>query len=301
MREPGDRQPTIDALRRGAQFALHEARGRAGRFKVRLADTPPAMTPNRCTAAWIGSSLALMQKGEWDSAAMNVAAFDTHPWESASTLHLTPGCLRQGEAAARWAKRGKAERIYVVQDEDELPSKTIADGFVREAVLAGLNVVQVEGFSETRLVPHILAAKADFVFFSGEEAPYGTTRKLFSALREQGFQGTLAAGDADPGVSFLATRPSIVEGTYLVSPFAPAPPDVAARMGFVPGPHVTAGYFAMKAVLDSLDLANSIDPNVLWRGTPRLPYFDAERRAAQRPCALYVARNGLFEFVEELK
>ena len=85
-----------------------------------------------------------------------------------------------------------------------------------------------------------------------------------------------------------------------MSPFAPAPKEVADRMGFIPGPHVTTGYFAMKAILDAIDQANSVDEADLHRAAEKLPYFDAQGRAALRPCALYVARNGLFEFVETL-
>ena len=71
-------------------------------------------------------------------------------------------------------------------------------------------------------------------------------------------------------------------------------------MGSTPGPHVTAGYYAMKAALEAIDLANSAEPDELRRAATRLPYFDARGRAALRKCALYVARNGRFEFVELL-
>src|SRR5262245_41422601 len=100
----------------------------------------------------------------------------------------------------------------------------------------------------------------------------------------------LAMAEPDPEVSFLATRPDLVDGTYLVSPFAPAPPELAKAIGTTPGPHVTAGYFAMKAALEAIDRANSIDPEELRRAAAKLPYFDAQGREALRKCALYRAK-----------
>jgi hypothetical protein len=149
-------------------------------------------------------------------------------------------------------------------------------------------------------VDAVLAAKPDLVFYAGEDAPYRTTFKLFSQLRQKGFGGPLLTADADPETSFLATRPDLVDGTYLVSPFAPAPPELSAAMGTVPGPHVTAGYYAMKAALEAIDRANSVEPADLRRAAAQLPYFDAKGGAALRKCALYGARAGRYEFVELL-
>src|SRR6185503_12297679 len=126
---------------------------------------------------------------------------------------------------------------------------------------------------KAELIKLILASRPDLVFYSGEESPYSETHRFFSALRAFGYAGTLLTGEADPEVSFLATRPDLVEGTYLVSPFAPAPPELAAAMKSTPGPHVTAGYFAMKAALEAIDRANSIEPAELRRAAARLPYF----------------------------
>ena len=39
----------------------------------------------------------------------------------------------------------------------------------------------------------------------------------------------------------------------------------------------------------------------LTRAAAKLPYFDAQGCAALRKCALYVARNGSFEFVDLLE
>jgi hypothetical protein len=50
----------------------------------------------------------------------------------------------------------------------------------------------------------------------------------------------------------------------------------------------------MKAVLDVLEQADSLNEAELRSAATRVPNFE-------RPCAVYVARNNLFHFVEELK
>jgi len=47
-------------------------------------------------------------------------------------------------------------------------------------------------------------------------------------------------------------------------------------------------------VLETIDRANSLSEEALHRAAAILP-------SARRPCALYVAKNGVFEFVELLE
>ncbi len=72
-------------------------------------------------------------------------------------------------------------------------------------------------------------------------------------------------------------------------------------MGVRPGPHVTCGYFSMRAVLDLMERADSLKPTDLRRAAVTSPYFYRPDYAGLRPCALYVARNGRFEFVQNLE
>lgn len=292
------RDPTDKAMARGGEFALQEAEGRAGRFSVALVQAPLAGSASG--DVWIGTSGALLQQGDVQPHPFFISVVDTHPLDAAGRFRISPGCDQQGSSAARWARKSGLSRVFLLRDSPSLRSKAIAAGFETAAGALGITV---EGPAEAapENVDRILASKADLVFYSGEEAPYGTTAKIFAALREKGFSGRMVAAEADPEVSFLATRPGLVDGTYLVSPFAPAPPELAARMGFVPGPHVTAGYFAMKAMLDAIDRASSIGEDALHRAAASLPYFDDQGRAALRRCALYVARDGRFEFVELLE
>jgi ABC-type branched-subunit amino acid transport system substrate-binding protein len=295
--------PTGQAMARGAQFALEEATHRAGRFRIELLDHPPSEQDEASpVAAWFGTSQAVLSMGDVQPAPFCVSAFDTHPLEPTGCFRISPGCERQGQVAAAWVKESGAARIFLIQEAGSRRSETIAAAFASRIRELGLPVAgRIYSSPKPEILDLILAAQPDLVFYSGEEAPYSTSQRLFSGLRAKGYAGTLIMGEADPEVSFLATRPELVDGTYLVSPFAPAPPELAARMGTTPGPHVTAGYFAMKAVLDAIDRANSIDAADLRRSAARLPYFDQEGRAALRPCALYVARGGKFEYVETLK
>ena len=291
---PSDRGPTRGAIEKGARFALQEAGHRAGKYRLILQEQEPGAiyTMPVNVAAWVGTGDAILSRGHREGGPFAVSVFDSHPAEPQDWYPITPGWSQQGASAARWAKKSGALRILLLIDPASFRSKAIAAAFQKAAVAEGLTISEVAD-AGVENVDRLLAGKPDLVFFSGEEAPYGTTTKVFTALREKGFAGKMVAGEADPEVSFLATRPTLLDGTYLVSPFAPAPPELSARMGFVPGPHVTAGYFAMKAVLDTIDRANSIEEAALHRAA-------AAVTSVRRPCALYVARNGVFEFVETL-
>lgn len=286
VQSPSDRGPTGKAILRGAGFALEETGRRAGRYRVSLHEREPVTQSSLpdTVVAWIGTSEALLSRGHQQGRPFQVSVFDTHPAD--------PCWERQGACAARWAKKIGRARATLLHDSESLTSRAIGAAFETAARAQG---VQVEGPLDATLenIDRILASKPDLIFYSGEEAPYVTATKIFAALREKGFAGRLATGEADPEVSYLATRTGPVDGTYLVSPFAPASPDLAARMGFVPGPHVTAGYDAMKRVLDTIDRADSVAEDDLHRVAAALQ--------TTRPCALYVAKNGVYEFVELLE
>ena len=298
--------PTSRALLRGATRALDEAGSRAGKFKVILINhaspSPDAPDP---IDVWFGTSEAILDLGDQQRWPLLISAFETHPRELSRAFQITPTFERQGQAAAAWAVRKGATRVFVIYEDQNPRSAAIGMAFWTAAKASGLEAqgcaLGTPPNSSISRVDDIVAIKPDLIFFAGESAPYGRTFELFSMLRKEGFNGPLIAGEADPEVSFLATRPDLAEGTYLVSPFAPAPPELATRMGFVPGPHVTAGYYAMKAALEAIDHANSMEPEDLRRAAAKLPYFDAQGKAALRKCALYVARNGRFEFVELLE
>ena len=291
--DPNGPYPTRQALERGASFALEQAGHRAGKYRLTISAIFPGLSDlSSPVAAWVGPGEALLSRGHLQGRPFSVSIFDTHPTEPQDWYPVTPGWSQQGAAAARWARKTGASRVFLIRDAGSLRSKAIAAAFEKAAAAQGLAMT---GAADATMenVGRILISEADLVFFSGEEAPYALTTRLFKALREKGFSGSLVSGEADPQVSFLATRPDLLEGTYLVSPFAPAPPELAARMKSVPGPHMTAGYVAMKAVLEAIDHANSIKEEDLHRAW-------AARTFPLRPCALYVARNGLFEFVEPL-
>lgn len=307
LRTKNARGPTSNAIWRGAQYALGEAGGRAGRFRVRLEENEPGRYQNPRIAAWIGISEGLQVQSQNQPDLFMVSALETNPPELANCYRTIPGSEQLGRAAATWAKRSKAGRVFLLRDVASRKSEEIARAFQSQARNLGLIVEGPEDPSAVKvgLIERILAARVDLVLYSGEEAPYSTCTEIFSGLRQKAFSGLLATSEADPEVSCLAVRSRWVEGSYLISPFAPAPPEFArgygSRMGTPPGPHVIAGYFAMKAALEAIDLANSIDPDDLRRTAARLPYFDATGAAALRPVALYIVRDGVFVFVETLK
>jgi ABC-type branched-subunit amino acid transport system substrate-binding protein len=148
------------------------------------------------------------------------------------------------------------------------------------------------------LLDRVLREKPDLVFYAGEAAPYGRAFELFEGLRKRGYAGRLAMGDADPEVSFLAVPARVVEGTLLISAIGPPSPEFAAAYepatGRRAGPHAWPGYLLMKAVLAGIDRAGSC------HGDKLRPAF-AKDPSKPRPCALYVARSGKFEFLQDLR
>jgi len=286
--------PTGDAVLRGALAALKETSDRAGRYRIEYMDHMPSdHDVTDVVAAYLGTADTLVLRPS-EPVPFAVSLFALNPVEPVHCLQIGPGFERQGKAAAAWAKKAGVQRVVLLIDLPHPRSEAIAEAFRSAGRALGLAVDEPIQALPDR-IDQIVGSKPDLVFYAGEEAPYGTTSKIFSALREKGYAGKLATADADPEVSLLATRPELVEGSYLVSPFAPAPPEVAARVTAGTGPHVTAGYLAMKAVLETIDRADSVDPVELRRAASTMPSFDA-----LRPCALYVAGKGRFEFVETL-
>jgi hypothetical protein len=287
--------PTSKAFWFGAEIALSEATNRAGKYRVELIDLPPGRYGEvSVVAGWIGTSEALLYQGQQQSPPFYVSLLDTHPHDPKGVFSVTPGCRQQGKAAAAWAKKSGAARVVLLLERQCLRSRAIGESFA-----ASIPIVGEPLEAHVDEVDRILASKPDLVFFAGEAAAYSTAFKVFTALRAKGYAGPLLMGEADPEVSYLATRPDLVEGTYLVTPFAPLP-ELEAALGRPLGPHVIAGYLGMRAALRAIDRADSLVAEKLIRAAAELPDFDATG-ASTRPCALYVARGGKFEFVEELK
>jgi len=284
--------PTQKAMSRGAAAALEERGGRAGRFRVRLEEADPDTPVPGKVISLIGTSEGMMFKNDFH-APLKMAAFDVDPYRDLGAYSLSVTLPQLGDLGAAWAKKSNAARVLLVREKDSPHSHFIAERFIKEARRLGLTLIADLSAADPGLTEQVLSSRPDLVFFSGERAPYGTARQIFAPLREKGFAGSLVMAEADPEISFLATRPDLVEGCYLITPFAPAPADVAGRLGTT-GPHVTAGYFTMKAVLDVLEQADSLNEAELRSAATRVPNFE-------RPCAVYVARNNLFHFVEELK
>ncbi len=296
----GTRPPTDEAIWRGANFAVHEAGDRAGRFKVRLVRGPILTSPDIHVVAYVTTSEPVS-----NFPAPDFVALDPEP-PLRFSFYAAPGLTRQARAAVDWVRRSNLGRVILVRDAPTC-SLEIAHAFesaARDRTLAVEGPFAL-GAGRSGVIARILESRPDLVFYSGEEAPYATGYEIFSELREKGFTGKLLMADADPGVSFLVAPDRLVEGTLLVSPFAPPPKEFAdgyrAWSGLRAGTHAYYGYFAMKAAMEALSRADSLDLDLIKRAGTQLPYFDAQGATTVHSCALYVARNGHFEFVELLK
>jgi hypothetical protein len=298
FRSATGRDPSNDAMFSGAQFALEEAGGRAGRFRMQLADfkTPYSKLP----MIWIGTSEALLEQGEVRPERFKISALETHPEAVDFQDRILTGCYDQGIAAGRWMFECHFMRPLLLADRVSERGKRIADG-----CMVMFNGIHAEWLNppgtpaqQDELVQRALIYKPDLIFFAGEDAPYGASEALFTKLRTQGYTGLLAMADADPEVSFLAVPARLPEGTRLISPIGPPSKEFAAKYepatGRHAGPHGWVGYLAAKRALKVIERSRNaveVDFSLSAWELGRVPH----------PCVLYIVRNGKFEFVQDLK
>lgn len=288
------RDPSNDAMFSGAQFALQEAGGRAGRFKLEFADfkTPYSKLP----MVWIGTSEALAESGDTQPERFRISLIGTHPQNVRGELRILADYDDQGRAAAEWAKSKGFSSVFILLDTGDTKGGGIGDVFRLGFPTSPINHIDPNQWRDE--VERILLYAPDLLFYSGEEAPYGVAEPLFKHLRAKGLAGTILMGEKDPEVSFLALPCRVPEGTMLISPIGPPSKEFAAAYepatGRHAGPHGWVGYQAMKAALDVLDRAESARPEEFQSIADRLA-------PARRPCFLYTARKGTWEFVQELK
>jgi hypothetical protein len=298
FRADAGRDPSNDALYSGAAFALEEAGGKAGGFHVVLVEPKPTDAP--LPGVWIGTSEALQQHGDHQPRPFLVSLLETLPRPVAGQLQILPGCAEVGRAAAAWSVSSGARRIFLLRERGSARSTRIAEAFEAAGKVAAQESLEATlgATGRRELVTRIMAAAPDLVFYSGEDAPYGTSEALFTELRTRGYAGTLIMADGDPEVSFLAVPSRVPDGTLLLSPIGPPSASFAAR--YEPatkrhaGPHGWIGYLGMKAALEVIDRTGSTQIKDLRSTAARLP-------ADAAPCALYVARDGKFVFLQNLK
>jgi hypothetical protein len=290
------RDPSNDAMFSGAQFALEEAGGRAGRFRVQFADFKTAYS--KLPMVWIGTREALAEPGDVHSPRLCISLMDGLPHDDDGELRILATYEDQGRAAAEWAKSKGYSHVYLVQDVGGTKGGGIGELFQQAFPTSPGGAIDVGGPPDQwrELVDRILLYNPALLFYAGEEAPYSTAEPMFKTLREKGFAGTILMGEKEPEVSFLALPCRVPEGTLLISPIGPPSKEFAAKYepatGRHAGPHGWVGYQAMKAALDVIDRAESAVEfqSILDRLGP-----------IRRPCHLYRARNGRWEFEQEVK
>src|SRR5262245_60659368 len=164
--------PTHQAIWRGAEVALAESTGRAGRYRVKMGEVFRTGPDGTEVAARIGTSEALLAQGLLLEPPFFVSVVDTHPHDPKGCFRVTPGCSRQGQAAAAWAKKSGASRPALLVERTSLRSRAIAAAFKAS--------IPVAGEADVEDADRLLELKPDLIFFSGEEAPYSTAFKVFS-------------------------------------------------------------------------------------------------------------------------
>jgi ABC-type branched-subunit amino acid transport system substrate-binding protein len=279
------RAPSSASMISGARFAVEEAGSKAGGYKINF--IVPAGIEDPKFQISISASGSHVVEGRIQGS------------KESALICVLPGLEDQGRSAAAWARTTGSRKIVLLCDNATPSSLAILQGFTSGAGKTGFTF---EGPIDTAidrdiLLDRVMSANPDLLFYTGEAAPYSTANFIFDALRKKGYAGRLAMGDADPEVSYLAVSHHVVDGTYLISSIGP--PSKGFSAAYEPatnrraGPHAWPAYLTMKAILEIIDQAGSNRvENLRWaaalHGTPR------------SPCALYVSREGKFEFVHDL-
>lgn len=290
----GERDPSSDAMLSGLRFALDEVGGKAGPCRIELLET--SQQPGRQGTVFISvcDPFLIEARVQEPDFGVPIKRGGTGP----EPIRVLPTLRELGEAAAAWVLASGATRTVLLCDEKNRFSQDIADGYDERSrpVPARLDTMGEEG--TPALLDRVLLEKPDLVFYAGEAAPFGRAFELFEGLRKRGYAGRLVMGDADPEVSYLAVPARVVEGTILISPIGPPSAEFAAAYepatGRHAGPHAWPGYLMMKALLAGIDRTGSCHWDKLRAAFEKDP-------PKPRPCALYVARDGKFAFLQDLK
>lgn len=322
--------PYETQARIGIDLALPERGSRAGRFKIQTADVEGGLLASHFYSGTFRDFRAGPDRLKIEIAA--VIDMNLDPWvldalagggiptlsvEATHSLPVIDGEERRGSrifrvvpwadllgaAAARWAKRSGAKRVFLLEETFDERSSAVADAFRRHAAVQGLDRVGEVRFHQPydALPDEVMEARPDAVFMAGEPRPHLKAREIFTSLRERGYTGEIIFADADPATSLVVLAPvPFPETCRLVSLLAPAPADFTARFGYTP-PGAWYGYVAAKAALDAIEKAESKDWRAIRRALSSLPAFDANGNAASPVLAGYTLKDGAWVFTETLK
>jgi branched-chain amino acid transport system substrate-binding protein len=161
--------------------------------------------------------------------------------------------------------------VYVVHNNSE-SGKGNAEFFKREAQTQGINVVGFEGTEEKSnfdaILNHILAAKAESIFFGGE---FERPAELFKQARQKGFKGMcLSDGGFDSSDAVRIGGFSLLggAGTFYSTVAGPAKgypdantflADFKNKFGKVPQPYAAQAYDSVAVLLKGIE--NAIKSN----------------------------------------
>jgi hypothetical protein len=220
----------------------------------------------------------------------------TVPSIDPNRLEVSPTLDSLGAQTARWVGGKGLIRVFIPKYLGF--GRGFDVGFHRQEGPAGLVCFSDRSEPQGRsLVDWVLASSPDLVILASN-AP-----DIIEVLRERGFQGRFLL--IDPSPYSQIPDASDVDGTLVVSRFAPVPPEFAAKFrasgGGVPAADDYLGYLTANLILDAIDRTGTIDPVALFRSIAQLPDFVQSSGISTLPGALYVVKNGKYEFVELLK
>ncbi len=296
----------------GVGAALDEREGRAGRFNVRpdiLGEFDPryiGWRERKEIPVFLDVDLPPWSADLMAEEGVPVVSVNEPPPSDQRWPHRIPrvvaGPERLGKAAADWAARLGARRVFLLELMFDDRGFAVARGFRKRAAELGLHLADHIRFHEPYggLPDEILEQKPDALFMAGEVPPLSKSPALLDRLREKGFRGELLFADAGPATSLLLSPPRFAEGCRLVSLIGPPPSAFTAKFGPTP-PGLWQGYQAGRAALDALEKAESKDPGAVRRALASLPAFDANGDPASPVLGGYTLKSAVWVFTESLK
>ncbi len=224
----------------------------------------------------------------------------------------------QGAAAAGWARKARAKRIFVLDDKSTY-GQGLADEFTKTAKALGLAIVGrdslVQGEKDfSALLTKVRAARPALVFFGGM---YPEGALLAKQSHELGLKAGLLGGDGLYDKTLIQLAGPAAEGTAATMvgvdtaklPNGKAFIDAYEKKYGQVGPYSPYGYDAARVVLAAIARAGAPDRARVaaevrktrnFKGVTGITNFDAHGDTLNQVISVYMVKNGAWVFQSSL-
>ncbi len=316
-------EPVWQGIEEGVALALEENGSRAEGIRLMTESKMSFLASadyaeERGVVLVIGATWVSDEGRFWEKRTAILSAADATPWRDRpgfgdpelelpiNLFHIMPSDP-PSRLAVDWAARAGIRRVAAVHERSYEQAHQLAAEFARNARAAGLESSGPFAIEpDPPGSPHeILASNPELIFCAGENPrPGDLMPRLLAELRASGYAGKLMLAELHPDGSQLHAPQKWPEGTYLVTPFAPTPPEFRqkfiVRQGHEPPTSAWYGYQAGRLAIRAIEQAGTNRNADVLRALSSFPEFDERGETTANRPSLYRLKGGRFEFVERL-